>query len=96
MNNCLESLGFDSEVDCCYRISLGAEDFCSVNQPCAINEGDCDSNDECQIGLICDTSQDCSIFDKSYDVHCCQTGMYPRLGVHLYFYNIITIYLISY
>ena len=77
MNNCLESLGFDSEVDCCYMIVLGDEDFCSVNQPCAINEGDCDSNDECQMGLICDTSQDCSTnFDQSYDVHCCQTGIH--------------------
>ena len=95
-NNCPDLYGFGFNTDCCYIAMVGDEDFCTFEYPCEADEGDCDSNDECQIGLICDTSQDCSIFDKSYDVHCCQTGMYPGLGVHLYLYNIIPIYLIFY
>ena len=52
-NNCQVSLGFDSEVDCCYNATLGDEDFCTALNPCRRNEGDCDSNPDCQDGIFC-------------------------------------------
>ena len=30
-NNCLVSLGFESEVDCCYQPTLGDEHFCEFS-----------------------------------------------------------------
>ena len=52
-NNCPEILGFESNVDCCYTPLLGDENFCQVEFPCSEQEGDCDSNDECQGSLLC-------------------------------------------
>ena len=75
-NNCLESLGFDSEIDCCYQPTLGDENFCTA-MPCRENEGDCDSHDECQDGLVCGLNF-CPAslgFDSEFD--CCYQ---PTLG----------------
>ena len=52
-NNCLAFFGFDAHIDCCYDASNGAEDFCTIDQPCEVNEGDCDSDDECKSHLFC-------------------------------------------
>ena len=52
-NNCPEILGFESNVDCCYTSLLGDENFCQVEFPCGEQEGDCDTNDECQESLVC-------------------------------------------
>ena len=52
-NNCPEILGFESNVDCCYTPLLGDENFCQVEFPCGEQEGDCDTNDECQGSLLC-------------------------------------------
>ena len=52
-NNCPVSLGFYFEVDCCYTPTLGDEIFCTSDNPCNENEGDCDSVAECQNGLFC-------------------------------------------
>ena len=52
-NNCPASLGFDSEVDCCYQPTLGDEHFCASGIPCGEDEGDCDSHNECQEDLFC-------------------------------------------
>ena len=73
-DNCPTSLGFDPETDCCYDNSqsvIGDENFCTTANPCSQHEGDCDSNDECQIGLSCGTNN-CPIslgFGSSID--CC-------------------------
>jgi len=34
---------------------VGDGDFCTVNGPCAVGEGeeDCHSNDECEVGIAC-------------------------------------------
>ena len=32
---------------------IGDQDFCTSNEPCEVNEGDCDSNDECKSHLFC-------------------------------------------
>ena len=76
-DNCPVSLGFGSEVDCCYQPSLN-EDFgnCTTANPCGVGEGDCDLHNECQAGLFCDTANDCSSnFGLNYLVECCQIGM---------------------
>ena len=76
LNNCPESLGYDSAVDCCYKLPVGDEDFCSINNPCGKDEGDCDLDDECQTGLVCNTITDCSSsFGLNFEVDCCHIGM---------------------
>ena len=55
-NNCPNYLGFHSEFDCCYAPAVGDEHFCSPTNPCGQHEGDCDSTNECQTNLICDTA----------------------------------------
>ena len=55
-NNCPNYLGFHSEFDCCYAPAIGDEHFCSPTNPCGQHEGDCDSTNECQTNLICDTA----------------------------------------
>ena len=74
-NNCPDSLGFHSEFDCCYAPTIGDEHFCTNNNPCAIDEGDCDSNNECQTNLICDTINSCPThLGFASDVNCCSVS----------------------
>ena len=74
-NNCLDSLGFHSEFDCCYVPAVGDEHFCTIPDPCVVEEGDCDSNDECQANLICDTISSCQVhLGFADDVNCCSIG----------------------
>ena len=69
-NNCPTSLGFDSEVDCCYAAMLGDEEFCATI-PCGQDEGDCDFNSECQDGLLCG-SNNCPVsLGFASEVDCC-------------------------
>ena len=69
-SNCTASLGFDSDIDCCYQPSVGDEHFCTNTNPCGEDEGDCDSHDECNDGLICG-SNNCPF---SSDTDCCTIG----------------------
>ena len=88
-NNCPDYLGFDTEYDCCYAPTVGHEHFCTTVNPCAVDEGDCDFDDECQTDLICDTGNDCSSnFGINYRVDCCQIGMY---SYHLYMSYIMNV-----
>ena len=76
LNNCPESLGYDSTDDCCYKPSVGNEEFCTIDYPCGTNEGDCDFDEECQTGLICNRAIDCSAnLGLNYHVDCCQIGL---------------------
>ena len=34
-------------------LAPGAEGYCAKHGPCIVNQGDCNSNDECQSGLQC-------------------------------------------
>ena len=52
-NNCPETFGFDGHTDCCDTAILGDDDFCTTDKLCDINQGDCDSNDECKNHLFC-------------------------------------------
>ena len=71
-NNCLDSLGFDSEFDCCFAPNVGDENFCASGIPCGENEGDCDSNHECQAHLVCDIANNCKTsLGFLSDVNCC-------------------------
>ena len=74
-NNCPVSLGLHSEFDCCYVPTIGDEHFCTNNNPCAIDEGDCDSNNECQTNLICDTINSCPThLGFASDINCCSVS----------------------
>ena len=70
-NNCNETLGFNSTVDCCYKPALGTEYFCSSFNLCGENQGDCDYHYECQDDLRCgiDNCDGSLGFDSSID--CC-------------------------
>ena len=70
-NNCPASLGFDSEVDCCYQPTLGDEDFCALGISCGENEGDCDSHDECQSGLLCGSNHCPASLGYDAETDCC-------------------------
>ena len=76
LNNCPVSLGYDSGVDCCFGTLVGDDDFCTSDaNPCGENEGDCDSNNECQANLICDIANNCpASLGFASDVNCCTSG----------------------
>ena len=69
--SCASSLGFDSNTDCCQKANIGDEDFCTIDEPCGVDEGDCDVDVECRNGLFC-ASENChnSIY-SSYEIDCC-------------------------
>ena len=71
LNNCPKLLGYDSVDDCCYNATLGGEDFCSTENPCAKDEGDCDSDNECQDTLVCGLHNCPNSPQFSPDVDCC-------------------------
>ena len=58
-NNCPQSRGymFPSSADCCtYNCDGKNEVFsscCSNTRPCKINEGDCDTDEDCEGNLVC-------------------------------------------
>ena len=74
-NNCPDFLGFHSEFDCCYVPAVGDEHYCTTANPCAIDEGDCDFNNECQASLFCDITISCPAYlGFASDVNCCSSG----------------------
>ena len=70
-NNCPTSLDFDSEVDCCYQPTVGDQHFCTSVKPCGANEGDCDSHDECQSGLLCGSNHCPASLGYDAETDCC-------------------------
>ena len=74
-NNCPDSLGFHSEFDCCYIPTVGDQHFCTTSNPCAVDEGDCDFNNECQANLFCDADSSCPAYlGFASDMNCCFSG----------------------
>ena len=69
LNNCLASLDYDNEVDCCYTPVVGDEDFCAAGIPCKVDEGDCDSNEECE--LLCGSNNCPDTLGFALEVDCC-------------------------
>ena len=75
IDNCPSHLGFSTIVDCCYTPTVGDEHFCTSINPCAADEGDCDSDNECQSNLICDTINSCPThLGFASDVNCCSVS----------------------
>ena len=70
-NKCPAFFGFDAHIDCCYDASIGAEDFCTTDEPCEVNEGVCDSNDECKNHLFCGTNNCLGSLGFSSSIDCC-------------------------
>ena len=71
-NNCPVSYGFDSNTDCCYVPIVGDEDFCTSEYLCGADEGDCDSNEECQSELFCGSNNCPNSLGVSSLVDCCE------------------------
>ena len=71
-NNCLASFGFDAYTDCCYEATVGDDDFCATDKPCEVDEGDCDSNDECKSHLFCGSINCPGYLEFLSSVDCCE------------------------
>ena len=71
-NNCPTSFGFDAHTDCCYKAVVGTEDFCSTDQPCKVDEGHCDSDDECESHLFCGSNNCPDSLGFLPSVDCCE------------------------
>ena len=76
INNCPASLSYDSEVDCCYNFTVGDPNFCKVDSPCGLNEGDCDFNNECQNNLFCGTNNCPESLGFEAEIDCCSMEIY--------------------
>ena len=50
--NCPNSPEFDPDDNCCTK-GNGHDSFCTANNLCDDNEGDCDNDNECKDGLVC-------------------------------------------
>ena len=77
--NCKAHLNFDSHIDCCYQPTLGDEHFCTSGSPCGENEGDCDSDSECQENHICGSNNCLASLELFYpEGDCCTQIMSPN------------------
>ena len=75
-NNCPDSLGYGTDVDCCLEATLGHLDYCTTKNKCGVNEGDCDKHDECQSGLVCGNGNCDSTLDAfSDESDCCYNAI---------------------
>ena len=68
-----DSSGFDSTFSCYHAQNIGDENFCTSDNPCKIDEGDCDSNEECQSTLFCGSSNCPDSLGVSPSVDCCES-----------------------
>lgn len=71
-NNCPASFGFDAHTDCCYAAIVGEDDFCTIDVPCEVAEGDCDSNDECKNHLFCGSNNCVDSLGFLSSIDCCE------------------------
>ena len=71
-NNCPGYFGFKVNTDCCYTAIVGDEDFCTIDKPCEVNEGDCDSNDECKNHLFCGSNNCPEYLGFLFSIDCCE------------------------
>ena len=78
---CVYSKSENSIVDTvslvnCATVSNGDDEFCNCNT-CSENEGDCDSHDDCQDGLVCGSNNCPASLGFDSKVDCCYQ---PTLG----------------
>ena len=71
-NNCLDSFGFNAHTDCCFTAIVGDDDFCSTDEPCEGNEGDCDSDYECKSNLFCGSNNCPDSLRVLSSIDCCE------------------------
>ena len=71
-NSCPPSLGFDNNTDCCQIANKGDEDFCTIDEPCGVDEGDCDGNDDCRNDLVCGSDNCPDSQGNSTTTDCCE------------------------
>ena len=71
-----ESSSFIATTDV-YVKCENEDDFCSSENPCGADQGDCDTHDECQVGLVCGSNNcpDSLGFHSEFD--CCYV---PTIG----------------
>ena len=91
-NNCPDSLGLNPDVDCCFEATLGHFDYCTTENNCGVNEGDCDAHHECHIGLVCGNENcnstldifsdesDCCYSPMNGDISFCSSGIPCKTG----------------
>ena len=79
-NNCPISLGFDPTSDCCYIATLGDANYCTIENTCGENEGDCDSHDDCQDGLFCGSNNCPTQLGFNPAADCCYNASTSTLG----------------
>ena len=70
IDSCRSSLGLERFYDCCIDM---AEDMCTFENPCEIDEGDCDSHSACLEGLACGLNNCPGHLGFEHDVDCCYT-----------------------
>ena len=73
-DNCPASFDFDTSTDCCYNqtlLNIGEHYFCTNDNLCGENEGDCDNNNQCQGDLECGTDNCPSYLEFDYSIDCC-------------------------
>ena len=70
-NNCPAYLDFEQGLDCCYKSNVGDGHFCNSEYTCGQDEGDCDANDECKIGLFCGSNNCPASLGFGSEVDCC-------------------------
>ena len=69
-DNCPTTFGFASPlIDCCLQPSFDFD--CTSEIPCGQNEGDCNSNDECQDGLFCGSNNCPASLGFDSEIDCC-------------------------
>ena len=66
-----QSISFNNLDKSCDGVKYDGE-CCSVVAPCAINEGDCDIDSECQANLTCGSNNCPAPFPSSAD--CCYSS----------------------
>ena len=71
-NNCPSLSGFDNITDCCYDAIVGADDYCTTQKPCFVDEGNCDSDDECQTDMFCGSKNCPDYLGFLSSVNCCE------------------------
>ena len=82
-NTCPSSLGFGNNTDCCQTSTIGDEDFCTTDEPCGVDEGHCDGNDECSRNdLVCGSDNCPSSLGYSSAIDCCEPKGNPFIDVY--------------
>jgi len=78
-DNCPTSLNFTLGIDCCRKPINGDYNFCTAENPCGLDEGDCDFDNECQPGLTCGTNNCPTNLGLDATIDCCYKSMLIQL-----------------